>query len=65
MVMAVTSASKFIGFRQACETLGISMTQGYKLIGRGEFPTRVIRIGGVWKVPRHELESLVGCSLDV
>lgn len=44
----------------ACRALGISKSSGYNLANRGEFPCRVIRIGGRYVVPTAGLKELLG-----
>ena len=44
----------------ACELLGISVSGGYKLAAKGEFPCRLIKIGARYVVPTADLRTLLG-----
>jgi predicted DNA-binding transcriptional regulator AlpA len=43
-----------------CEAIGISKSHGYNLAARGEFPCRVIKVGGRYKVVTASLLALLG-----
>lgn len=44
--------------------LGISYTHSYKLVRNGEFPVKVIKAGGSYRVVTAELVKLLGLSSD-
>lgn len=46
----------------ACRALGISKSSGYNLANKGEFPCRIIRIGGRYVVPTAGLRELLGIA---
>lgn len=48
----------------ACADLGISISLGYELIARGEFPCRVIKAGRRIIVPRAELDRVLGRTAE-
>jgi excisionase family DNA binding protein len=43
----------------AC-ALGLGRSTGYELARRGEFPCRVLHVGGTYRVPTAELMRLLG-----
>lgn len=45
---------------EAAEMLGIGRYLAYKLAREGRFPTRVLRIGKLYRVPRSDIERLLG-----
>ncbi|WP_194920163.1 helix-turn-helix domain-containing protein [Catenulispora rubra] len=47
---------------EAGALLGIGRTNAYRMVRRGQFPTRVIRIGGQWRVPTADLLHLLGLA---
>ena len=44
----------------AFRAVGIGRTSGYELVRTGRFPTRVLRLGNTYRVPRGELLRLLG-----
>lgn len=48
----------------AAAVLRIGRTKAYELARRGEFPVKVIRIGGSWRVPVAGLLELLDISPD-
>lgn len=48
----------------AGRALGVGRTKSHELARRGEFPCRVIRIGGTYLVPKAELLRLLGLRSD-
>jgi hypothetical protein len=48
----------------AAAVLRIGRTKAYELARRGEFPVKVIRVGGSWRVPVTGLLELLGISPD-
>lgn len=51
-----------IDLMHAAGLLGLGRTTAYKLVRTGEWPTPVIRIGRLIKVPTAPLRDLLGCS---
>ncbi|WP_276687261.1 helix-turn-helix transcriptional regulator [Corynebacterium casei] len=49
-----------IGIRQAAELLGIGSSSAYAAARKGNFPTKVIHIGGRYVVPTKPLLELLG-----
>jgi excisionase family DNA binding protein len=47
---------------EAAEMLGISEWQTYALIKRDEFPTPVLRLGRVIRIPRQPLLETLGIA---
>ncbi len=47
---------KYLTVGEACERLGLSRPKIYQMVGRGEL--RSLKIGGVVRIPREELELL-------
>lgn len=47
---------------EAARLLGISRTTADRLEKRGEFPVRVIRIGGRVMVPKRPLNEMLGIA---
>jgi hypothetical protein len=45
--------------------LGIGRTRAYRLAAAGEFPCRVLRVGGTWRVPTADLLVVLGLPVDV
>jgi excisionase family DNA binding protein len=43
----------------AARVLGIGRTTAYQLARRGQFPCRVIRVGGLYRVPTPDLIRLL------
>jgi excisionase family DNA binding protein len=46
----------------AAAVLGLGRTKAYEMARRGEFPVRVLRIGGSYRVPTAALLELLGIS---
>ena len=44
----------------ASRALGLGRSTGYVLARRGEFPCRVLRVGGSYRVPTAELFRVLG-----
>lgn len=51
-----------VSINDAAAMLGISVTHARKLLRTGEFPIRVINMGGVSRVPRRPLEALLSAD---
>ena len=47
----------------ACD-LGLGRTKAYELARNDEFPCRLIRIGGIYRVPTAGLLELLGVSAE-
>jgi len=44
----------------AARALGLGRTKAYELAKRGQFPCRVLRIGGTYRIPTAELLHCLG-----
>ena len=53
------SRAEFVRVRPVFEILGVSDQVGYQMIEAGKFPVPVIKIGGLWKVRRRDLDAFV------
>ncbi|NRQ34839.1 helix-turn-helix domain-containing protein [Nonomuraea sp. NN258] len=49
-----------MGVVAAGRLLGMGRTKAYRLARTGQFPCRVLRIGGRYAVPIHEVRALLG-----
>ena len=58
--MSKPAASRTCSIEEAAADLGIGRSLAYELARTGRFPVRVLRIGRLYKVPRAELERLLG-----
>lgn len=54
------NAGLTVSVREAAQVLGVSHGLAYDLIGRKEFPCRVLRLGRRYRVPTAELRRAVG-----
>lgn len=50
---------RFISLARACETLGISSSQGYALVKCGDIPAIQIGGRGIWRIEVRELEGYI------
>lgn len=50
---------KLVRFRDACRELGMGERTGYRHIAENTFPIEVLKIGGIWKVRRSDLDGLL------
>ena len=50
---------RFISLARACQTLGISSSQGYTLVKSGEIPAIQIGGRGIWRIEVGELEAYI------
>jgi excisionase family DNA binding protein len=48
----------------AARALGLGRSTGYELARRGEFPCRVLRVGGSYRVPTADLLRVLGIAPD-
>lgn len=53
-------AGPTVSIPEAARVLGVSRGTGYALARRGEFPTRLLKLGAQWRVPTADLRALVG-----
>lgn len=51
-----------VSLPDAAKMLGIGNSTAYELVGRGEFPVTVRKVGKAYRVPRSELEAFAGIS---
>jgi hypothetical protein len=49
-----------VDLRTAADALDVGRTKAYELAKRGEFPCRVLRIGGTYRVPTADLLRCLG-----
>lgn len=49
-----------VSLPDAAKMLGIGNSTAYELVGRGEFPVTVRKVGKAYRIPRSELEAFVG-----
>ncbi len=47
-------------FADTCAAFEISLSLGYDLVARGEFPCTVLKLGRTFKVPRAEILKVLG-----
>lgn len=50
-------SSRTVDINEAAAQLGIHAATAYRLIKRGEFPVRVLRIGRIFRISQSELDS--------
>ena len=58
------AAPPTIALPDANEVLGISRAHGYTLAKRGEYPVRVLKLGGTYRVVTAELLALLGAATE-
>jgi excisionase family DNA binding protein len=51
-----------VDLQTAAAVLGLGRTKAYEMARHGEFPVRVLRIGGSYRVPTAALLELLGIS---
>jgi hypothetical protein len=65
-MMPVTTAqlraNATVDLMTAARALGLGRTRAYELARRDEFPCRVIRIGGTYRIPTPGLLELLGVA---
>lgn len=49
-----------ISLQEAAVRLGIGKSHAYALASTGRFPCRVLKIGRIYRVPKADLERLLG-----
>jgi predicted DNA-binding transcriptional regulator AlpA len=57
--VALATAGPTVSMVEACEALGIGKSHGYVLASRGEFPARVLKLGGRYRVVTRSLLDLL------
>jgi hypothetical protein len=50
---------KMVRLKEICEELGMSTDAGYAHLRSGTFPIELVKVGGIWKGRRAELERFV------
>jgi excisionase family DNA binding protein len=55
----LTAAGPTLSIVDACKALGIGKSHGYALASRGEFPARVLKLGGRYRVVTASLRDLL------
>ncbi|MEV5828908.1 helix-turn-helix domain-containing protein [Spirillospora sp. NPDC052242] len=58
----LASLPTVVSVTTAARALGLSRGFAYELVRRNEFPCRVIRIGGCYRVPTADLLSVLGAE---
>ena len=57
-------ASATVDLMTAARALGLGRTKAYELAKREQFPCRVIRIGGTYRIPTAGLLELLGVTAE-
>ncbi|WP_407343472.1 helix-turn-helix transcriptional regulator [Pengzhenrongella phosphoraccumulans] len=57
--MTTDQPPRFISLARACQTLGISSSQGYALVKSGQIPAIQIGGRGIWRIEVGELEAYI------
>jgi hypothetical protein len=57
-------ATTTVDLATAALALGLGRTRAYALARRGQFPCRVIRIGGTYRIPTAGLLELLGVTAE-
>jgi len=64
VTLAQLRASATVDLMTAAAALGLGRTKAYELARRGQFPCRVIRIGGAYRIPTPGLLELLGVPAE-
>ena len=59
-MMIEVAEPRTVGIEEAAALLGIGRTLAYDLARQGRFPVRVLRLGRIYRVPKRELDRLLG-----
>lgn len=51
-----------VDLETARRVLGVGRSKAYEMVQRGEWPTRVLRLGNAYRVPTAELLVLLGVN---
>jgi predicted DNA-binding transcriptional regulator AlpA len=54
-----TRPPAMVRFKEVCETLGMSTDAGYLHVRAGTFPIPVLKVGGIWKARREDLDAFI------
>ncbi len=49
-----------VSLETAAKVIGVSRNTAYELARSGRFPCRILRIGRLYKVPKADLNALLG-----
>ncbi len=49
-----------MNLQEAAARLGIGVTMAYQMASTGRFPCRVLKIGRIYRVPKADMERLLG-----
>jgi len=63
-VAEVRALPAVVDLRTAARALGLGRTLAYQLARRGEFPCRVLRLGGAYRVPTADLLEVLGLTRE-
>ena len=63
-VAEVQALPAVVDLRTAARALGLGRTLAYQLARRGEFPCRVLRLGGAYRVPTADLLQVLGLTRE-
>lgn len=58
----LASLPTVVSITTAARALGLSRGFAYELARRNDFPCRIIRVGGCYRVPTAELVSVLGAE---
>ena len=64
VTLAQLRATATVDLMTAAAALGLGRTKAYELARRGQFPCRVIRIGGAYRIPTPGLLELLGVPAE-
>jgi hypothetical protein len=64
VTIAQLRATPTVDLKTAAAALGLGRTKAYELARRGQFPCRVIRIGGAYRIPTPGLLELLGVPAE-
>jgi hypothetical protein len=64
VTITLLRATTTVDLATAALALGLGRTRAYALARRGQFPCRVIRIGGTYRIPTAGLLELLGVTAE-
>ena len=64
VTITLLRATTTVDLATAALALGLGRTRAYALASRGQFPCRVIRIGGTYRIPTAGLLELLGVTAE-
>lgn len=63
--MDVSGLPPVLDLPTAAHLLGVGRSSAYELVRRGEWPTPILRLGKLIRVPKAPLLALIGIEQDV